>query len=443
MSEQNGQPLDNQRAQENPGMATPQPPPMATPQPPMATPVNTQEYRQTVPPQGGYYQAPPPPVNGYYQMPPPPQQPPQQPHASSHRPFLPVVCPYAGKRSHGWLWGFLIAALLFFVLLPILAVVALGVLGACIGSFVDDQLGDVSEVLAGAETGSKNDLTRRVIVKSESKREIAVVDVKGIIMRARSGGVGVAASGDLCKIFRELKKNKNVVAIILDMDSPGGEIVATDEIHHALLDCRASGKKVVTCMHSLGASGGYYLAAGGDWIVANRMTMTGSVGVIMSSYNLRGLADKVGVKPVVIKSGEMKDMMSPLRDLSEAEQTYLQKHIDESFGEFAKVVAAGRPAYADESAVRKAEFADGRIVSGAHALELGLIDELGGMEEALAKARELGNVEKPSVVRYGVRSRFWDSLMEMRSSGNPLMKAPAVLLQPGRQYYLAPGVLGL
>ncbi len=442
MSEQNGQPLENQRAQENPsraqqpvsGVATPPPQP-----PPMATPINSQDYRQPIPPQSGYYQAPPPPMNGgYYQI--PPQQPPQQPHTQYHR-FGPVVCPYAGKRSHGWLWGFLIAVLIFFILLPILAIVAIGALGACLGSFVDTQIGEVSTSLGG-ELTAKGDLTRRVIVKTDSKREIAVIDVKGIIMRGR-GTTGIASAGDLCKIFQELKKNKNVAAIVLDMDSPGGEIVATDEIHKAMQDCRASGKKVVTCMHSLGASGGYYLAAGGDWIVANRMTMTGSVGVIMSSYNVSGLAEKIGVKPVVIKSGNMKDMMSMMRDMTDAEKSYLQKHIDESFGEFAKIVAAGRPAYADENAVRHAEFADGRVVSGARALELGLIDELGGMEEALAKARELGNVEKPCVVRYGVRSRFWDTLIEMRATDNPLMKAAAIQLQPGRLYYLAPGVLGL
>ncbi len=339
MSEQNGQPLDNQRPQENPAMA--QPSGGVGAPPPMATPVNMQqEYRQQVPPQGGYYPPqPPPPMNsGYYQI--PPQQPPQQPHTTYHR-FGPVVCPYAGKRSHGWLWGFLIAVLIFFILLPILVIVGVCALGACVGSILDTQIGDVSTTLSGSELTAKGDLTRRVIVKTDSKREIAVVDVKGIIMRGR-GATGIASAGDLCKIFQELKKNKNVEAIVLDMDSPGGEIVATDEIHKALQDCRASGKKVVTCMHSLGASGGYYLAAGGDWIVANRMTMTGSVGVIMSSYNIKGLAEKIGVKPVVIKSGNMKDMMSMMRDMTDDEKTYLQQHIDESFGEFAKIVIVRR-----------------------------------------------------------------------------------------------------
>ena len=443
MNEQREQAAEGQMQQEYPNMAQPSPN-VGAQVPPMATPLNNPDYRQTVPPQVGYYQtsqpyqsAPPPqqpPMNGgYYQVPP------QQPHVAAYRP---VVCPYAGKRSHGWLWGFLVALLIFLVLLPVLGIVALGALGACVGSFVDDQLGDVSNTLGGGDSGAKGDLTRRVIVKTDSKREIAVIDVKGVILRGR-GTAGVVSAGDLCKILKELQKDKNVVAIVLDMDSPGGEIVATDEIHHAMKNCRASGKKIVTCMHSLGASGGYYLAAGGDWIVANRMTMTGSIGVILSSYNIQGLAEKIGVKPVVIKSGAMKDMLSPMRELNESEREYLQKHIDESFGEFAKIVAAGRPAYADEEAVRKEEFADGRIVSGARALELGLIDELGGMEEALAKARELGNVEKPCVVRYGVRSRFWDSLMERRSSANPLMKSAAVQLKPGQLYYLAPTVLGL
>lgn len=442
MSEQNEHPSVNQKQQENPNTVSASSTMGAQPsQPPMAPPPNAQNYQQQVPPQGGYY--PPPPMNGgYYQMPPqPPPQPQPTPHTTYHR-FGPVVCPYAGKRSHGWLWGFLVAVLIFCLLLPILAVFALGALGACLGSFIDDQLGEVTSSLGGSEMTAKGDLMRRVIVKSESKREIAVIDVKGIIMRGR-GATGIASAGDLCKILQEMKKSKNVVAIVLDMDSPGGEIVATDEIYRALQDCRAAGKKVVTCMHSLGASGGYYLAAGGDWIVANRMTMTGSVGVIMSSYNLQGLAEKVGVKPVVIKSGAKKDMLSPMRDLTEDEKAYLQQHIDESFGEFAKIVAAGRPAYADEDAVRKAEFSDGRVVSGARALELELIDELGGMEEALAKAREFSNEEKPNVVHYGIRARFWDSFLEMRSSSNPLMKVSAIQLQPGRLYYLAPGVLGL
>ncbi|MCR4574400.1 MAG: signal peptide peptidase SppA [Lentisphaeria bacterium] len=423
----------------------PQVPPQAAPQPQVPPQVQMPPQAAQMPPPGAYYQMAqpyagmqPPPMGGYYQM--PPQQ--QPPHVPPHRSSAPVVCPYAGKRSHGWIWGLVVALIIIFVVLPILGLLALGAIGAMFSSFVDDQIGDVSNSLGGTEIVAKGDLTRRVLVKGEGKREIAIIDVKGVILRGR-GTTGVVSSGDLCKILKELKKNKDVVAIVLDMDSPGGEIVATDEIHQAMQDCRASGKKIVTCMHSLGASGGYYLAAGGDWIVANRMTMTGSIGVIMSSYNIQGLAEKVGIKPVVIKSGAMKDMLSPMRDLSESEREYLQKHIDESFGEFAKIVAAGRPAYADEQAVRKAEFADGRVVSGARAMELGLIDELGGMEDALKKARALGNVEKPTIARYGVRNRFWDSILEMRSSENPLMKAAAVHLKPGQLYYIAPTALGL
>lgn len=448
MSEQNEQTSGKQQTQNAPQVAAPsassgaQVPPPQPQVPPQAAPQAQVPPQVQMPPPGAYFQMAqpyggiqPPPMGGYYQM--PPQQP---PHAPSHRATAPVVCPYAGKRSHGWIWGLVVALLIILVVLPILGILALGAIGSMFGSLVDDQLGDGS--FGGGEMVAKSDLTRRILVKGEGKREIAVVDVKGVILRGRATS-GVVSSADLCKILKELKKNKDVVAIVLDMDSPGGEIVATDEIHQAMQDCRASGKKIVTCMHSLGASGGYYLAAGGDWIVANRMTMTGSVGVIMSSYNIQGLAEKVGIKPVVIKSGAMKDMLSPMRDLSESEREYLQKHIDESFSEFAKIVAAGRSAYADEQAVRKAEFADGRVVSGARAMELGLIDELGGMDDALKKARELGNVEKPTIVRYSMRSRFWDSLIEMRSTENPLMKAAAIHLQPGQLYYLAPTALGL
>ena len=141
--------------------------------------------------------------------------------------------------------------------------------------------------------------------------KIAVIDVKGVIMNAPAGGFGgsgIANAATICEMLKAASQDKHVKAVILDMDTPGGEVTASDEIHHAVQELRDAGTPVVTCMHSLGASGGYYVAAGTDYIIANRHTFTGSIGVIMSGYNYADLMGKVGLKATVYKSGAMKDI---------------------------------------------------------------------------------------------------------------------------------------
>lgn len=287
---------------------------------------------------------------------------------------------------------------------------------------------------------SDYDSSKNVITKGSSSEIVAVVDIKGVITSSDSSyGVN---SRRVSRLIEKLSEKSEISAIILDMDTPGGEVVAADEIHSAIKKCRDEhGIPVVTCMHSMGASGGYYIAAATDHIIANRMTFTGSIGVIMSSYNATGLIGKIGVEPMVFKSGDMKDMLSPTRELTDKEKQYTGKMVMETFAEFAKIVADGREAYETAEDVMGAEFADGRVLSGATAMELGLVDELGGFDAAVSKAKELSDAINPSIIHYSSKIPFWESIMSSKSSllqPKSLISVDAPHLKAGQLYFMAP-----
>lgn len=284
-------------------------------------------------------------------------------------------------------------------------------------------------------------------INPQDANVIALVDIKGVIGQGRGSQ---ASAGALCTLLNNLSEQEHINAIILNMDTPGGEVIASDEIRRAVVQCSRGGIPVVTCMRSMAASGGYYIASGSNWIVANRMTFTGSIGVIISSFNVEGLGEKVGFKPVVFKSGDMKDALSAMREMTEAERQYIQQLVDSSFTEFCSVVAEGRNRYENAEAVKKAIFADGRILSGQQALELGLVDSLGGMEEAIAKAEELSRRSGQAVIRYSLRP----PVLSMFSSAcapstkrdievrlNPGL--PSMTLEPGKPYFIMSEYAGM
>ena len=282
-----------------------------------------------------------------------------------------------------------------------------------------------------------------VISEGDGSSAIAVIDFKGVI--ASDEGRDNVTPEYIEEALEAAGEQEGLKALIIDMDSPGGEVLASDEIHSAIMKFRESheGVHVLTCMHSMGASGGYYVAAATEYIVANRMTMTGSIGVIMSSFNAEGLLDKLGVKAVPYKSGAMKDMLSPTRQPSEAEREYIERMIRSTFSEFAQIVADGRKEhFKTREDVMAAEFADGRVLSGADALGYGLVDELGGLDEACLRACEMAGVEEPTVLRYKKSESLLDSLLEMKSGGlagqGGLLPFGAVKVKAGQLYYLAP-----
>jgi len=199
---------------------------------------------------------------------------------------------------------------------------------------------------------------------------------------------------DVDDLLRELKGHRDnpmVKAVVIRINSPGGVVAPTQELHAALTRLREAGKPVVASLGSVAASGGYYVAVAADKIYANPGTLTGSIGVIMRLANLDGLLKKVGVDFVVVKAGQLKDLGNFARAMTPEERRVLQVMLDDVHAQFIDAVAAGRKL--DRAQVLA--FADGRVVSGAQAKSMDMIDVLGGLEEALDGAAVLAGIPKP------------------------------------------------
>jgi len=243
---------------------------------------------------------------------------------------------------------------------------------------------------------------------------IALIRVEGVILDSQT------TIGDL----KRFSENPSVKAIVIRIDSPGGGVVPSQEIYDAVKRVRSKNNKaVIASMGSVAASGGYYIAAATDRIVANPGTLTGSIGVIMETANVEGLLQKIGVEGVVIKSGKYKDLGSPLRKMSADEKGLLQAVMDDVHKQFIEAVAEGR-----SLELRAAQaLADGRIFTGRQAKEAKLVDELGDLEDAIQLAAEVVGIEgEPKVVE--PRRRF--SLREILDSKLNLM-FPRLDIQPG------------
>lgn len=186
----------------------------------------------------------------------------------------------------------------------------------------------------------------------------------------------------------KFRKDKRIRAIVLRIDSPGGGVGASQEIYREIRKTIRT-KKVITSMGGVAASGGYYIASAGTKIVANPGTITGSIGVIMQFYQIQELAKKIGIQMEVIKSGEFKDVGSPHRELSEKDRELINQFISEIQEQFVSAVAKGRSLPRE----KVEEIADGRILTGAKAKELGLVDRLGNFEDAIDLAKELAGIK--------------------------------------------------
>ena len=247
-----------------------------------------------------------------------------------------------------------------------------------------------------------------------SDDRIALIRVEGVILDSQ------ATIGEL----KRFSENPSVKAIVIRIDSPGGGVVPSQEIYDAVKRIRnKNNKAVIASMGSVAASGGYYIAAATDRIVANPGTLTGSIGVIMETANVEGLLQKIGVEGVIIKSGKYKDVGSPLRKMSADERGLLQAVMDDVHKQFIEAVAEGR-----SLELRAAQaLADGRIFTGRQAKEVKLVDELGDLEDAIQLAAEVVGIEgEPKVVE--PRRRF--SLREILDSKLRLM-FPKLDIQPG------------
>ena len=213
--------------------------------------------------------------------------------------------------------------------------------------------------------------------------KVGVIEVIGVISSATK----------ILEDLHDFREDSAIKAIVLRIDSPGGAVAPSQEIHDAVKKA-AEVKPVVVSMGSVAASGGYYIAVAGQQIVANPGTMTGSIGVLMEFANYEELLKKIGWQNIVVKSGRFKDIGSPNRPMSDADRQLLQTMIDDVQSQFVSAVAEGR----NLSLEKVKEVADGRIMTGRQALVAGLVDKLGGLETAIDLAAELAGIDDPKVV---------------------------------------------
>jgi protease-4 len=229
---------------------------------------------------------------------------------------------------------------------------------------------------------------------------VAVIPVTGAITSGEGGDLlsaGGASSDKIVGWLKDASEDPSVRAIVLRVDSPGGGVTASDEIYNAVLKAKAKGKKIVVSMGSTAASGGYYIAAPADRIVANPTTITGSIGVISVIPNVSGLLDKLGIESYVFKSGAHKDDSLGLRPITEEDRKIWQSIIDDSYERFVDIVAKGRGM--DPATVRT--LADGRIYTGRQAMAVKLVDEMGDLPEAIEVAAKLADISgAPNVITY-------------------------------------------
>ncbi|HXR47010.1 MAG TPA: signal peptide peptidase SppA [Candidatus Limnocylindrales bacterium] len=368
------------------------------------------------------------------------------PYPSGMVPPPPVITappPPKPRRGRGWM--------IFAIILLVLLLISLFGNFAWVVSQAINFKGGLSNGIS-REVGPN--LDECLIKDNDASSKIAVVTVDGII----SGQTVDQSGNNLVDVIKaqldRAKDDRRVKAVILKVDSPGGEVLASDEIYRAINDFQKDSSKPVVCsMGSLAASGGYYISSPCRWIVANDLTITGSIGVILHTWNYRGLMDKIGLRPEVFKSGKFKDMLSGERETNEIpaeERVMVQGLIDETYQKFKDVVAAGRDAAHARNkkdgrplALDWTNYADGRVLSGTQAYDLGFVDQLGDFQDAVDRAKQIAGIRNANLIEYRERydlSNFLRLLGQTELSHSVKLDLGMDLpkLQAGELYFLSP-----
>ena len=244
----------------------------------------------------------------------------------------------------------------------------------------DDWSKEVLERFGQAET--------EVLFGTNTAQRIEVIDVDGVI-------ASDITNDEIVEKLKKANDDPSIAGVIMHINSPGGSVYASEKIYKQIKKLQTSKKPVYAVMQELAASGGYYISAPCDKIFASNETWTGSIGVIMQSYSLEGLFEKYGIKEQNITTGKMKDAGSPGRDMDKEEKEYFQSLVDSAFDRFVKVVAEGRGL--SEEKVKS--LADGRVYDGSQALENGLIDKIGDLEDAAKAMAEDYKFSDPMVIK--------------------------------------------
>lgn len=267
--------------------------------------------------------------------------------------------------------------------------------------------------------------------------KIAVIPIQGVIHSDDQSEWGTSMVDGIKEALNTAMDDEEVKAVVLAVDSPGGEVTASDILYNEVRKVQKT-KPVVVAMSSLAASGAYYIACAADWIVANETTFTGSIGVIIQTLNYQGLFDKVGLDSVVFKSGKFKDMLSGSRPMTPEESAYVEGMVMQVYERFLGIVSRARDLPADEL---RTTLADGRILTGKDAVASGLADQTGYIEDAYDKARALADAPEAGVIRYESGLDF-QRLLRLLGAGAQakvevqLAPGPGFRMQPGRAYLL-------
>ncbi len=233
-----------------------------------------------------------------------------------------------------------------------------------------------------------------------SRGKIVIIEVEGLLMNARSGGFLQATENQVSLFVQQLQKaeaDEDVRAVVLRVNSPGGTVSATDTMYQHVLKFRQKSKKpVVAAAQDIAASGGYYVACAADRVIVQPTSVIGSIGVIFNTFEFSGTLDKIGARSEAIKSGPLKDMGSPFKPLTDPERQVMQGIVDEYFGRFEAVVTTRRGL----SGEKLKAVTDGRVFSGERAVQLGLADESGFLEDAIESAKSLAKAPNADVILY-------------------------------------------
>lgn len=280
----------------------------------------------------------------------------------------------ANSSTNKWFWGIF------------LSIIFIGLVFAGIGFLV---------LASAIKSGGSEYYSRG------SGDKIAIVEINDVIM----------TSENTVEQIKKYREDKSIKAIIVRINTPGGGVAASQEIYEEVKKTRESGKVIVVSMGSIAASGGYYISCGSSLIVANPGTLTGSIGVIAEFITMKDLADKIGLKENVFKSGELKDAGNPFRDINEKDKAYFQDVVDNSFGQFLDVVSKERKIDKEKLLPN----ANGRVFTGLQAKELGLIDSLGTFEDAIRITSKMAGIEgEPRIVREKKKFSIFEKIIGAR-----------------------------
>jgi protease-4 len=238
-------------------------------------------------------------------------------------------------------------------------------------------------------------LDRNEVVTYGSGDKVAVVEIIGAIH----------SSEDVIRQLKNYREDHAIKAILLRIDSPGGGVVASQEIYEEVRKTRDTGTPIVVSMGALAASGGYYVACGGSRLVANKGTLTGSIGVVAEFLQLSDALQKLGIGVRTVKSGRLKDAGSSVRPMTKEDEKYFQDMIDVVHRQFVSVVEQERTLTHEHVL----DLSDGRVFTGEDALSLGLVDTIGTFEDAVAIAAQMAGLEgEPAIVKERIRRRWWE-----------------------------------